>query len=168
MRLSCTQTKQMIFIQKCKAKAPLLTKGPLALFYGGQEIIPFLSTDSTKSSNKSMMILVVLSPVLQLLLQLYKKVKFRKAIKIEQQLQQAVMSGVRNVYGSIVIFIGFIGFLGAALVHLYVSEQIQNSEELTEKNMFAPIFWLTCTFSAMICVAFLRNPKLRFVCIFQI
>ena len=125
------------------------------MFYGGQEIVPFLSNDSTKSSHT--LVLVVLSPVLQLILELFKKLKFRKEIKIEQQLQQAVMSGVRNVYGSFVIFIGFMGFLGAGLVHLYVSERIRISKDHIEKNMFAPILWLTCALSFMICFAFMRS-----------
>ena len=103
--------------------------------------------------------------MLQLIIQLYKKVKFRKEIKYEQQLQQAVMSGVRNVYGPIIIFIGFLGFVGFGLIHLYVSEQNRNapiSNGLTDKNAFVPIFWMILIFSFMIWIPFLRNPKLRF------
>ena len=141
-----------------------MTKGPAALFYGGQEIIPFLSTDSAKSAMISHVILIILSPVLQLFIQLFKKVKFRKEIKYEQQLQQAVMSGVRNVYGPIIIFIGFLCCIGFGLIHINASQQYKNapiSNDLTEKNTFVPIFWMIIIFSFMIWIPFLRNPKLR-------
>ena len=128
----------MSLIQKCIFKTSLLTKGPMALFYGGQEIIPFLSTDSAKSAFMSHLILIILSPMLQLIIQLYKKVKFRKEIKYEQQLQQAVMSGVRNVYKPIIIFVGFLGFCVCGLIHLYVSEQntLCDSSMFQENNGF--------------------------------
>ena len=109
-------------------------------------------------------VLIILSPVLQLIIQLYKKVKFRKEIKYEQQLRQAVMSGVRNVYGPIVIFIGFLFCIGFGLIHLYASNQYKNApiyNDLSGKNTFAPIFWMIIIFSIMIWIPFLRNPKLR-------
>jgi hypothetical protein len=142
-----------------------LTKGPLALFFGGQEIIPLLSTESAKSSNMLIIILVILSPVLQLLIHFYKKIRFRKEIKYEQQLQQAVMSGVRNAYGPIIIFIGFLGIGVSACVHFHASERNINSpvlKDVTVESTFAPIFWMIIIFSFMIWINFLQNPKLRF------
>ena len=142
-----------------------MTKGPLALFYGGQDILPSLSSGSAKSSNMSILILVVLSPVLQGIIQLYKKIKFRKEIQYEQQLQQAVMSGVRNVYSPLVLFVGFLGLFGAAWFHLYVSEKNRKSKVskcLTVRELFIPIFWMTIIFTFMIWMSFIRNPKLRF------
>ena len=89
--------------------------GPLALFYGGQEIIPFLSSDLT-TSGSSMKVLnwfpITLSIILQVGIHLYKKIRFRKEIAYEQQLQMAVMSGVRNVFGPLVILLGFLGTMG--------------------------------------------------------
>ena len=143
-----------------------MTKGPVALFSGGQEIIPSLSSGSAKSSNMSILILVVLSPILQGIIQLFKKIKFRKEIQYEQQLQQAVMSGVRNVYSPLVLFVGFLGLFGAVWFHLYVSESNRKSKvskDLTVRELFLPIFWMTVIGTFMILVSFLRNPKLRFV-----
>ena len=140
-----------------------MTRGPLALFFGGQEIIPLLSSDS--SSILLIIILVILSPVLQLLVHIYQKIRFRKEIKYEQQLQQAVMSGVRNAYGPIIILVGFLGFGVSACVHFYVSERNRIApvlNDLTVEDTFAPIFWMTIIFSFMIWINFLRNPKLRF------
>ena len=75
------------------------------------------------------------------------------------------MSGVRNVYGPIIIFIGFLGCIGFGLIHLYASEQYKNatiSNELTDKNTFVPIFWMIIIFSFMIWINFIQNPKVRF------
>ena len=145
---------------------PLLTCGPLALFYGGQEIIPSLSSDlsTATSSNKAIYVLIILSPMLQLLTYLYKEIKFKKEIRYEQQLQQAVMSGVRNVYGPIVIFIGFLGFFSAGLLHSHLSKQNNKKpvpKDKTAEELLAPILWFSIIFSFMIFVTFARNGKLR-------
>ena len=129
------------------------------MFFGGQDIISLLSSDSAKSSNVLIIILVIISSVIQLIVHFYKKIRFRKEIKYEQQLQQAVMSGVRNAYGPIIIFVGFLGIGVSACFHFYVSERNRNSPV---GNTFAPIFWMTIIASFMIWINFLRNPKLRF------
>merc|ERR1712208_119858 len=99
--------------------------GPVALFYGGQVIIPYLSDDlsTATSSNMHIYILMLLSPILQLVTHLYKKIKFRSQIRYEQRLQQVVMSGVRNVYGPFVISVKFLGFNLACLLHFHFSKQ---------------------------------------------
>ena len=144
----------------------MLTKGPLALFYGGQDIVPFLSTDlsTATSSDLSNWILLLMSPILQLLTHICKKIKFRKEIRYEQRLQQTVMSGVRNVYGTCVILVSFVAFIAAGLLHYLVTKQnIQNqvSKDKTAEELFAPILWITLIFSIMIFVTFARNRKLR-------
>ena len=154
------------FVQKVYSSIPLLTRGPLALFYGGQEIIPSLSSDlsTATSSNMPNYVLICLSPILQLFTHLYKKIKFRKEIRYEQKLQQAVMSGVRNVYGTFVIFVGFLGFVSALLLHLHVSQQNSKKEvsnHKTAEELFTPLLLLTIIFSFMIFVTFTRNGKLR-------
>ena len=110
-------------------------------------------------------LLVILSPVLQLFVYFYKKIRFRKEIIYEQKLQQAVMSGVRNAYRPIIIFIGFLGIGVSACVHFYFSEMNLNSpvsKDVIVESTFAPIFWMIIIFSFMIWISFLRNPKLRF------
>ena len=154
------------FVQKVYSSIPLLTSGPLALFYGGQEIIPSLSSDlsTATSSNMPNYVLIFLSPILQLLTHLYKKIRFRKEIRYEQKLQLAVMSGVRNVYGPFVIFVGFLGFVFALLFHLHVSQENSKKEvsnHKTAEELFTPLLWLIIIFSFMIFVTFTRNGKLR-------
>ena len=154
------------FVQKVYSSIPLLTRGPLALFFGGHEIIPSLSSDLSTATSALMpnYVLTFLSPILQLLTHLYKKIKFRKEIRYEQQLQQAVMSGVRNVYGPFVIFVGFLGCIVAFLFHSYVSKQNSKKTGLNDKTaeeLFTPLLWLLIIFSFMIFVTFARNRKLR-------
>ena len=123
------------------------------MFLGGQDIIPLLSSDPAKSSNMLIIILVILSSLLQLIIHVYKKIRFRKEIKYEQQLQQAVMSGVRNAYGPIIILVGFLGFGLTACVHFYVSERNRNapfSKVWTDKNTFDPTFGMSIILSFMI------------------
>ena len=97
------------------------------------------------------------------MIQIYKKIKFSKEIKYEQKLQQVVMSGVRNVYGPLVIFLGFLGLMVAAFLHLYVSQQNSKaiSEDSSVNKFFPPIFWITIILSIMIWMTFMRNSKLR-------
>ena len=159
-------SEKIYFVQKVYSSIPLLTNGPLALFYGGQEIIPFLSSDlsTATSSNMPNYVLTFLSPILQLLTHLYKKKKFRKEIRYEQQLHKAVMSGVRNVYGPFVIFVGFLGCIVAFLFHSYVSKQNSQKTGLNDKTaeeLFTPLLWLLIICSFMIFVTFARNRKLR-------
>ena len=106
-----------------------------------------------------------LSPVLQLSLEIYKRHKFRKEIRYEQQLQQAVMSGVRNVYGQIIIFLGFLGFCGFFGIHVYLSERNQEIKSLidpTNYNILGPLIMMIIL-SLLIFTPFIINPKLRFV-----
>ena len=142
---------------------PLLTRGPLALFFGGQEIIPSLSQASVKSSNMPFYLLVVLSIVLQLSLAAYKKYRFKKAISYEQQLFQTTMSGVRNVYGTIIIFTGFLACVLVLIIHLFMAKK--HNENKAGKN---PALHSAYGAAAMLAVVSLinftpfLNPRLRF------
>ena len=142
---------------------PLLTRGPLAPFFGGQEIIPSLSQASVKSSNMPFYLLVVLSIVLQLSLAAYKKYRFKKAISYEQQLFQTTMSGVRNVYGTIIIFTGFLACVLVLIIHLFMAKK--HNENKAGKN---PALHSAYGAAAMLAVVSLinftpfLNPRLRF------
>ena len=50
-------------------KLPMLTKGPFALFYGGEEILTELSD---KSPGRGVPLLIVLSAILQVSLNVFK------------------------------------------------------------------------------------------------
>ena len=141
-----------------------LTKGPLALFYGGKDIAPLLSSNSTTASNMPLTILCLSSPLLQIFLQLYKKFRFRKEIGYEHQLKQAVMTGFQNVYGSISIFLAFLIFLLLIIGHQYISYHyniqenaiLYNASKLKRQICGQYIFVLFAC-----CFPFTKNAKLR-------
>ena len=143
---------------------PLLTEGPLALFFGGKEIIPHLSTASVTSSNMPFYFLVVLSLLLQLFLETYKRCKFRKEIRYEQQLQQAVFSGVRNVYGQIFIFMGCLVWCAVLGTHFYLAEKNQEIKNLDDPSRYSAVgpFIMVIIFSVLIFMPFVKNHKIRF------
>ena len=154
----------LIPIKKILSGIPLLTKGPLALYYGGKDIIPLLSSATVKSTNIPFYFLLVLSPLLQLSLEIYKRYKFRKEILYEQQLQQAVMSGVRNVYSQIIVFMVFLACCACFAIHVYFAEknkEIKNPDDPAKYSSLGPFIMIVIVSSINI-MPFM-NPKLRFV-----
>ena len=155
------------FQKKIRLGIPLLGGGPLTLFYGGKDIIPHLSSASVKSATMAFYFLMILSLVLQLFLYIYKRYKVRKEIPYEQKLQQAVMSGVRNVYGQIFIFFSFLGFfvslgINVRFIHfLEKNQQFRNPDDLMKYNSSFPfIGMIICLL--LIFTPFIVNSKLRF------
>ena len=127
-----------------------MTKGPIALFFGGEDIVPHLSVVPAKPANMSLLALVVLSPLLQLLVQIYKQMRFRKEIRYEEQLQHADMSGFRNVYGPTVIFLCFSVFFGTICLHYYFSEQnrqVPIAAEMASESQISSMIWMTLIFT---------------------
>ena len=113
---------------------PTITKGPIALYFGGKEIIHKLSTDTVTQSNTPFFFWIVLFPVLQFVLEVYKRFRFRKEIQYEQHLRQTVMSGVRNVYGKAMMVLGFLVCFGYFWLHIFISsvtKDLKNSKELS-------------------------------------
>ena len=142
----------------------MLTKGPLALYYGGEEIIPHVSPDASTAYNTPYIVMVLISMTLQIILVLLKKLKFRQEISYEQQLKLAVMSGVRNVYGQLVVFLGLLGFAACGVIHYYVlkdNTETESPEQLSKKNHFFRTVGMILVLSLMIFHPFVRNPKLR-------
>ena len=145
------------------SSTPLLTRGPFALFFGGEEIIPSLSKASVRSSNMPFYLLVLLSIVLQLGLAAYKKYRFKKAVSYEQQLFQTTMSGVRNVFGPIIIFMGFLACVLVLIFHLFMAKKHNENKDganpaLHSANSAAAML----TVLSLINFTPFRNPRLRF------
>ena len=108
----------------------LLTKGPFALFFGCEEIILHLSSDSATSPNASIFILVAVSVLLHIFLSVYKVFKFRIEIHQEQQLNHVMMSGFRNVFGQSMIVLHFFAISIMLCIHMYLSNQVKTSQSI--------------------------------------
>ena len=102
---------------------------------------------------------------LQAFLVLLKKLKFRQEVRYDQQLKLALMSGVRNVYSQLVIFLGLLGFAVVGFIHHYAlidNAETLNSKQLSKKDHFSRMVGFVFVFSLMIFHPFVRNPKLRY------
>ena len=140
-----------------QGKLPLLTKGPLALFYGGEAIIPHLSSDSALLSNIPIFLLIFITLIIYSSLVLYKDLRFHNGIEYEQQLNLVMMSGARNVYGLIIIFLEFLAFTIILVIHMYFIQKYQ-----TESNIPAgPPVLMALVMVLTLLNPFIWNRKLR-------
>ena len=151
------------FFQKLWSGTGLLTKGPLALFYGGNQIINYISQDTVSSTNIPFYLLLILSPLLQLLLVAFKHYRFRKGASYDQLLREAVMSGVRNVYGQIIVFMGFLTFCLIFVVHSFLSKKHQDLRTEGDKDKKSENYgsWMLMVGITLLHLIPYRNPKLR-------
>ena len=140
---------------------PTITKGPVALYFGGKEIINKLSTDTVTQSNTPFFFWLVLFPVLHFSLEVYKRFRFRKGIQYVQHLRQTVMSGVRNVYGQAMMVIVFLVWVVYFWLHIFISSVTKDLKNSNELSFVGPSM-LIIIFSIMVVPPFMRNPKLRF------
>ena len=83
----------------------------------------------------------------------------------EQQLQQTIMSGVRNVYGPIIICMVLLANFGVFSVHFYLTERNHEEEHmpdnLGEDSFLYGSFVLLILGICGILTPFIKNPKLR-------
>ena len=105
----------------------------------------------------------MLSILLQIGLAAYKKYRFKKEIAYEQQLFQTMMSGVRNVYGQIIIFMGFLACVFIFIIHSFMAKKHNENKGATN-----PALHSAYGAAAMLAVASMinftpfLNPRLRF------
>ena len=147
------------FLQKLSSGDHVLSKGTLALFYGGTEILPHVS-DSVKSSNSSLYFLVILFFLIQLLLLLYKKYRFKKTLAYEQKIQQVVMTGFRNVFNQIIIIIVFFTFITMFALHMFLSDKQVEVEKAEQNGSYG--FWMLILLLTIMTIIPFKNPKLRY------
>ena len=83
-----------------KGTLPMLTKGPFALFYGGEEILDKLSDGLP---GKGVPILILCSALFQLFLYVLKKFQARGMKLYTQNLRKSLVENILNMYGIIII-----------------------------------------------------------------
>ena len=120
---------------------PMLTKGPFALFYGGQQIIPQLSN---QSPGHSFQVIILLSLIFQIFLSFYKGIKVKKLGDYASLLRQSVVHNIFNVYSILVILIIFIVSFCYIIRHtLCIEENRGNTESVNfipEEIVFIYVF----------------------------
>ena len=137
---------------------PLLTKGPFALFYGGQQIFPQLSN---QSSGHSFQAIIFLSLIFQIILSLYKKMKVKKLEDYVSLLRHSVVQNILNVYSIFSILTIFIISFCYIIRHtLCIEENRRNTEPVN----FIPdeIVFIYVFAGTLVLIPFLRCHALRY------
>ena len=141
----------------CQDKLPILTRGPFALFYGGEEIIPELSE---KSPGLGVPILILWSAIFQVSLYIFKTSKSRKMKMYAHNLTKSLVENVLNMYGIIVIIlISIISTVYITIHHLSIEKN--RMQDTTSKIIPKEIIILY--FLTMFCVVlpFIKSYALR-------
>ena len=136
----------------------MLTKGPFALFYGGQQIIPQLTN---QTSGKSFQMIILFSLLFQIFLTLYKQVEVKKLNDYASLLKRSLVQNILNVYSIFVIlFIFIISFVYIIRHTLYIEEKRKTMESLN----FIPqeIIFIYVFAGSLVLFPFLRSHALRY------
>ena len=121
---------------------PMLTKGPIALFYGGDSIIEDLSE---RSPGRGVPILLICSSVFQIFLYILKQSKSRKLIMYVHNLNKSLVENVLNMYGIITNII--ITTITAAF-GLFHHWSIEKNEKQEKQQMWSQGNSYSCTLSS--------------------
>ena len=139
-------------------KLPMLTKGPFALFYGGDKLVSQLSEDPP---GRGMFFLILFSAVFQVLLFVLIYQKARNLKMYSQTLKKTLVENVLNIYGIIVIIIiSIVSTVYVALHH--ISIETNKKREKAKKNVPKEIILLFIFVAFVIIMPFSRSFALRY------
>jgi hypothetical protein len=138
---------------------PYLTKGPFALFYGGADIIPKLSSESP---DKHTTISTIVFIVFHIIMIFYKKLTMRKFSTL-QRMNEIIVSSFLNVLNLFMILF-VMSLLIFGLFHHY--NTIKNNSDESNENKSPDDSWKNLLEIALIetmgqTFPFLTNPALR-------
>ena len=138
-------------------KLPLLTKGPFALFYGGEELFAELSD---KSPGRGVPVHIFGSAVFQVFLYMIICLRSRNKKIYFQNLRRSLVENVVNMYGFIVIII--ISIISSAYIllhHLSIEKNKakEKNSELIPKEVI--ILYLLTSFCVVL--PFIKSYALR-------
>ena len=135
---------------------PLLTKGPFALFYGGESIIGSLSEESP---GRGTLNLILGSALFQISLFCMRQAKSRK-LNYTHSLPKILVENILNIYGIIVIII--ISLVSVAYVILHHWRIQKNNEENIDKKLLPrEIYFLYSVILFITVVPFIKSYALR-------
>ena len=137
----------------------LLTKGPFALTYGGEEILPFLPKDPPPRGTT---IFVVSSVLFQAFLYIL-KINIQKNISYIQSLKNAMVENVVNVYGIIITIAVCVSSSVFIVYHNLVVERNRTAAPENLSPLLPPTIIMLLTVLAFITVLpFFTRPALRY------
>ena len=140
-----------------KGTLPMLTKGPFALFYGGEEILDQVIDGSP---GKGVPVLILSSALFQLFLYVLKKFQARGMQLYTQNLRKSLVENILNMYGIIII----VAISSISLIYIIIHHNsIKENKEVKKSSKLVPTEILILYSLTMLCVLlpFLRNHALR-------
>ena len=136
---------------------PLLTKGPFALFFGGDKIVGDLSEESP---GRGMPFLLLGSAMFQIFLYVMRKAKSRKLRTYTHTLKRVLVENVLNIYGIIIII--FITIMSVAYIILHHWTIHKNSKgKITAKLVPTEIYYFYLVAFLITVVPFIKSYALR-------
>ena len=136
-------------------RVPLLTKGPLVTFYGRQELLEEVSSETP---GQSLTVLMVSSLTFQLLLFLFKWNFSRKIQNYALNLKAILVNSVLNIYGLLIILM--ISLISCFYV-IYHYLSIKHFEQPSEAVMPAGLLLLYLLTFLVVLLPFIQNFALR-------
>ena len=136
---------------------PLLTKGPFALFYGGDAIIPDLSN---KPPGRGVPVLIFLSAAFQVSLYIMKIVKSKNVKRYAQNLAKSLVENILNIYGIFLIIMMTLLSVTYITIHHWSIEKNREKEK-TEGEIPWEIFFLYGITPLCGVLPFLKSYALR-------
>ena len=136
-------------------RVPLLTKGPLVTFYGRQELLEEVSSETP---GQSLTVLMVSSLTFQLLLFLFKWNFSRKIQNYALNLKAILVNSVLNIYGLLIILM--ISLISCFYV-IYHYLSIKHFEQSSEAVMPTGLLLLYLLTFLVVLLPFIQNFALR-------
>ena len=133
----------------------LLTRGPLAMFYGVDTILPHLSREST---GNHLSFLIIASFSFQITITIFKSVKTRR-LSIKQILREAIVSNFLNVYGLLLIIVVTFFLVSQAILH-YITIEDNSKKDGIPEDLWKNMLFITIVETVVQITPF-RNMALR-------
>ena len=140
---------------------PFFTKGPLAIFYGGEKILQDLSNQPPEPGVRNLLMGSVLFQLIFYLYDKYHRLHPGEVTHYIEDLKKSIITNILNLYGvTLMIIFNMIGFVFILSHYLRVGRK----EELENKVKLVPngIIVLTILFCAVVLWPY-RSFALRYV-----
>ena len=145
------------FLQMWQRKLPLLTKGPFALYYGGDAIIIHLSN---KSPGRGVPVAIFLSALFQICLYIMKLVKSTNIKLYAQNLAKSLVENILNIYGIFLIILMTLLSVAYITIHHWSIERNKEKKK-TEGEIPREIFVLYGLTPLCAILPFVKSYALR-------
>ena len=138
---------------------PIMTKGPFALTYGGEEILPLLSKEPPPRGVAIFVVGCILWHSLLFLI----KIKIQRGSSYINHLKNALVENVVNVYGIIITIFVSLSTMVFIFFHAIIVDKNQKSAPENLSPLLPPtIIVLLSVLGFITVLPFFTRPALRF------